>query len=117
MRSFCLSVHLLQLVYSTAHHAGSRLAAPGLLLGARRGGTRAPRLWEAGAEPACVPRDDGRDVTYKGSPVANLCSRILSFSICLSVWWVFFPFIQALQDFGFPEAPGEGERARNAVVF
>lgn len=56
-----------------------------------------------------MPGDDGRDVTYKGSPIANLCGRISSFS--LSVWWlgVFFPFIQALLDFGFPEAPGEGE--------
>lgn len=91
MQAFCLSVHLPELVYSTARHAGSGLAAPGLLLGARRGGTRAPRPWEAGAEPACVPRDDGRDVTYKGSPVANLCGRISSFSICLSVWWFFSP--------------------------
>lgn len=86
MRAFCLSVHLPELVYSAAHHAGSWLAAPGLLLGTRRGGMFAPRLWEAGVEPACVPSDDGHDVTYKGSPVANLCGRILSFSICLSVW-------------------------------
>lgn len=93
MRAFCLSVHLPELVYSTAQRAGSGLAVPGLLLlGARRGGTRAPRPWEAGVEPACVPRDDGRDVTYKGSPVANLCARISSFSICLSGWWFFIFF-------------------------
>lgn len=42
MRAFCLCVHLPELVYSTAHYAGSGLAAPGLLLGARRGGMRAP---------------------------------------------------------------------------
>lgn len=117
MQAVCLSVHLAELVYSAAHDAGSGLAAPGLLLSARRGGMCAPRPWEAGAEPACVPRDDGRDVTYKGSPVANLCGRILSFSSCLSVWWLFSLFIQALQDFGFPEAPGEGERTRNTFVF
>lgn len=35
-------------------------------------------------EPACVPKDDGRDVTYKGSPVANLCGRILSLSVSQS---------------------------------
>lgn len=43
MRAFCLSVHLAELVYSAAHDAGSGLAAPGLLLSARRGGMRAPR--------------------------------------------------------------------------
>lgn len=94
MRAVRPSVRLPELVYSAAHHAGSGLAVPGLPLGAGRGGTRAPRSREGGAEPACVPGDDGHDVTYKGSPVANLCGRIFSFSPSLLVWcFFFFPLI------------------------
>lgn len=59
----------------------------GLPLGAGQGGACAPHSQAGGTEPACVPEDDGRDVTYKGSPAANLCGRISSFS--LSVWWFF----------------------------
>lgn len=78
-----------------------------------------PRAWAGGAEPARVLGDDGRDVTYKGSPIANICGRISSVSLSLLVWWLFFffPFIRALRDFGFPEAPGEGERTGNMFVF
>lgn len=103
MRAVCLSVHLPELVYSTAHHAGSRLAMPGLLLGAERGGMHTPHSREGGAEPARVPGDDGRDVTYKGSPVANLCGRISSFSLSLLVWWfLFFPLHPSTAGFWLP---------------
>lgn len=91
MQAVCPSVHLPELVYGTGHHAGSGLAALGLPLGEGvRGGTRAPRSRAGGAEPACVPGDDGRDVTYKGFPVANLHYRISSFSLSQSGGWGFF---------------------------
>lgn len=40
MQAVCPSVHLPELVYGTAHHAVSGLAALGLPLGAGRGGAR-----------------------------------------------------------------------------
>lgn len=72
-----------------------------------------PRPWEAGVEPACVPRDDGRGVTYKGSPVANLCGRILCF-LYLPLGLVGF-FHPSTAGFWLPR--GEGERTRNTFVF
>lgn len=81
MRAVCLPIHSSALVYSTTYHHGSGLATMG------EGVHVPPHCRVGGPEPTCASGDDGHDVTYKGSPVANLCDRISSFSLSLLVWW------------------------------